>query len=149
MCIRDRLTIDLGTDMTLCENQTTVLDAFTADATYLWQDGSTNPTFTVTSPGTYSVEVTSVNGCTTTDSINVDFDILTIDLGTDMTLCENQTTVLDAFTPGATYLWQDGSTNPTFTVTSPGTYSVEVTSVNGCTTTDSIEVNFTPYQLLT
>ena len=124
----------------MCENETTVLDAFAADATYLWQDGSTNPTFTVTSSGTYSVEVTSINGCSATDSIEVNFDLLPIvDLGADIALCENETTVLDAFTAGATYLWQDGSNDSTFNVDSPGIYTVQVT-VGACTVEDSIEV---------
>ena len=41
--------------------------------------------------------------------------------------------------PGATYLWQDGSTAATFAANSPGTYTVDVTVAN-CTTSDVIVV---------
>lgn len=38
---------------------------------YLWQDNSTNPTYTVTSYGLYSATVTAANGCKTSKSVNV------------------------------------------------------------------------------
>ncbi len=38
---------------------------------YLWQDNSTDPTYTVTTPGEYSVTVTADNGCTTSKTVNV------------------------------------------------------------------------------
>ena len=38
---------------------------------YLWQDYSTNPTYTVNAPGTYSVTVTAANGCKTNKTVNV------------------------------------------------------------------------------
>ncbi|MBN2213827.1 MAG: T9SS type A sorting domain-containing protein [Bacteroidales bacterium] len=38
---------------------------------YLWQDNSTEPTYTVTTPGEYSVTVTAGNGCTTSKTVNV------------------------------------------------------------------------------
>lgn len=138
---------DLGPNLTVCENETVTLDVTTANATYEWQDGSTNPTFNVTSAGTYSVEVT-VNGCSVTDSVTINFDTLPIvDLGLDVTLCEGETIILDASTASASYEWQDGSTNSTFTVNSPGTYTVEVT-VGACTVTDTIEVFYDPLPTL-
>ncbi len=62
------LTLDLGNDTTICQGETLILDATTTNASYIWQDNSTNPTFNVTQQGTYWVEVT-VNNCSTTDSI--------------------------------------------------------------------------------
>jgi gliding motility-associated-like protein len=37
-------------------------------------------------------------------------------------------------------LWQDNSTNASFTVTEPGNYSVVVKTANGCTDSTAIEV---------
>lgn len=62
--------LDLGSDITLCQGTTLTLDATTSNATYLWQDNSTHPTFNATQPGTYLVEI-MVNGCFTNDTINV------------------------------------------------------------------------------
>jgi gliding motility-associated-like protein len=136
-------TIDLGNDTSLCQGEVLILDATTPNATYLWQDNSTNPTFNVSQQGAYWVEVAATN-CSTTDTINVNFNpIPTIDLGNDTTLCQGEVLILDATTPNATYLWQSNSTNPTFNVSQQGAYWVEV-AVNNCNTTDTINVNFNP-----
>ena len=139
--IIDLPVVNLGNDIVLCEGETTILDATTSNASYLWQDGSTNATLLVTSADTYSVEIT-VDGCSAIDEIMVNYNPLPIvNLGLDRTVCENETVILDATTQNATYLWQDGSVNPMYTVPSAGTYSVQVT-VNGCSTTDSIVISF-------
>ena len=137
--------VDLGPDATLCVGQNLVLDAAVPGGSYVWQDGSTLGSFVVSGPGNYNVTVT-VNGCSASDAINVGYNALpVVDLGPDITLCTGQTTTLDATVPGGTYGWQDGSGNPTFNVTGPGTYTVNV-SANGCSTNDAINVayNTTP-----
>ena len=142
--------LDLGNDTLLCQGETLTLDAITTGATsYTWQDASTASTFNVSQPGTYKVDVSLSNGCVVTDSIIVDF-VLPIDtLGNDTTLCEGETLTLDATTAGATsYNWQNGaSTDSTFNVTESDRYGVEVI-VNGCSGTDSINVNFNPLPIV-
>ena len=136
------VSVDLGNDTNICQNQNLLLDASTVNATYLWQDNSINPTFNVTQAGQYFVEVT-VNACTAYDTIDVTYTQLpTPDLGNDTTLCEGQNLLLDVFEPNVTYLWQDNSTNQDFNVITAGNYSVDVT-LNGCTASDAIVVNYT------
>ena len=103
----------------------------TPGSTYLWNDNSTDPVFTVFSPGIFWVEITNPGGCTDTDSINIHYKMLPdVNLGNDTVFCQGSW-VLDATVPGGTdYLWQDGSVNTLFTVTSPGIYWVEIT--NSC-----------------
>lgn len=56
-------TVDLGADsMFLCEGEHIQLNASYPDAEYLWQDGSTNPNFTVIEPGTYWVTLSNPCG---------------------------------------------------------------------------------------
>tara|TARA_B110000240_G_scaffold151067_1_gene167374 strand:+ start:716 stop:2083 length:1368 start_codon:yes stop_codon:yes gene_type:complete len=130
-------TIDLGNDTTLCQGGTLTLDATTTNATYLWQDNSTNPTLNVTQQGTYWVQITDSCG-STTGTINVSYyQLLTLDLGNDRTLCQGETLTLDVTTTNATYLWQDNSTNPTLNVTQQGTYWAEVI-INNCSEADTI-----------
>ncbi|MEM6800718.1 MAG: T9SS type A sorting domain-containing protein [Bacteroidota bacterium] len=64
-----------------------------------------------------------------------------VDLGKDTILCSGNTSAftLDATNTGASYLWNDGSQNPTFTVQSTDTVSVLV-AIGQCTTTDEIAV---------
>ena len=133
--------VDLGNDTTLCAGATLTLDATNPNSTYLWQDGTTDPTLSVSTANTYFVDVTSTCG-TVTDTIIVSYETApTIDLGNDTTLCANTTYLLDATTPDVSYLWQDNSTSPTYTVSQQGTYWVTLT--NNCgTATDSIDVNY-------
>ncbi len=49
--------------------------------------------------------------------------------------------VLDAGAGNKSYYWQDATTNPTYTVTSPGVYTVTVTAYNDCQTIKSVRVN--------
>ena len=133
------LIVDLGVDQTICVGDQLVLDATTPGGTYIWQDGSTGPSFTVTSAGTYSVDVTASN-CAASDAITIGFNpIPVVDLGIDQTVCPGSDVTLDATAPGATYLWQDGSTGATFTSDQPGNYSVQVTA-GGCTANDAATI---------
>ena len=134
-------TPDLGPDVAVCPGATTVLDATLPGGTYLWNTGATTPTLTA-GPGNYTVQVT-VNGCSVTDAITVGtHPAANVSLGNDTTLCPGQQLTLNVTQPGATYLWQDGSSGGLYPVNSAGTYSVTLTTANGCSATDAITVNY-------
>lgn len=136
--------VDLGADTTLCPGQTLTLSAAQPGASYVWQDGSTLPTFQVSAGGTYDVILTDTNGCPAQDAITVSYaSPQAIDLGPNTTICAGSSVVLDATVPGATYLWNSGATTPTLTANSAGTYTVTVTE-GTCTTTDAITVQVSP-----
>lgn len=65
-----------------------------------------------------------------------------IELGNDTVLC-NTSVLLDASFPGATYLWQDSSTNPTLLVSATDTLLVQA-SIGNCVTIDSVIVTVFP-----
>ncbi len=52
---------------------------------------------------------------------------LNVDIGNDTTICQGDSILLDAGHTGATFVWQDGSTDSTLWVYQAGTYSVTVT----------------------
>ncbi len=139
--ILDDAFFDLGPDLTICDGADVLLDpGFFDGATYEWQDGSTDQTFLAGADGLYWVTV-DAEFCSHTDSINVLFDVLEVDLGADTSLCEGELLVLDAENPGATYEWNDGSTDQTLTVTESGSYWVLVD--NGiCENPDTIDVTY-------
>lgn len=131
--------VDLGPDQTRCAGDEIDLDATLAGATYLWQDGSTGPTFHVAQGGTYSVDVTR-QGCTGSDQVTVQYNpIPVVDLGPDRTICPGDAATLDATTAGATYLWSSGETTASITTDQAGTHSVLV-DVDGCVAHDTVEV---------
>ncbi|HHZ65898.1 MAG TPA: hypothetical protein EYN38_08120 [Flavobacteriales bacterium] len=132
--------VNMGSDTVLCTGETILLNVYNPNSSYMWQDGSTNSTYLVSSPGTYTVEVN--DSCFTYyDTIVVGYDPLpVVELGNDTTICGGQPLILNVATSNASYLWQDNSTGPTMTITQAGTYWVTVT-VNNCSTTDIIIVS--------
>lgn len=118
--------LDLGEDLVFCNLETLLLDATNSNASYSWQDGSSESTFLVTSSGTYAVTVENACGLSA-DTVKVDFlSPPIVDLGEDQTLCGTHTLELDLTAVPGNYTWQDGSESPRFEVSQPGTYWVVV-----------------------
>jgi len=140
--------VDLGDDLTLCDGQLWTFNVLTPGATYLWQDGSTLPTLTVDEEGTYLVTVTDGN-CIDSDTVNVAYvPAPNITLPADTVICGLENTyIINVSADGASYLWQDGSTESSYTVTEDGLYFVTV-SVGGCSDKDSILVNYAAQPLV-
>lgn len=131
---------NLGANSIYCEGDTILLDATEPNATYFWQDGSTDSVYHAYSTGTYIVEVT-VDGCMGTDNVDLTFDpVPIVNLGADTTLCKGIPLYLDATNPNATYIWQDGTTNSSQIIFDPGTYVVNVT-IGTCTKSDTIVID--------
>jgi len=124
---------DLGPDSVACSLQPIVLDPGAGFASYLWQDGSTNPTFTAIGPGTYLVKVADPQGCFSADTILITLaPPYTFNIGTgDTVVCAGQPVTIN---PGAftAYLWQDSTTAPTYLTTDTGTFLVAVVDSFGC-----------------
>jgi PKD repeat protein len=134
---------DLGFDRSVC-GQTT-LDAGYPGSAYLWSTGETTRTISASSTGTYSVQVTDINGCIGNDMVVITVNpVPIVNLGSDVTVCANQAINLDAGNPGANYQWSDNSTNRFLTPVSSGNYSVNVTNSFGCVGTDAIDVTINP-----
>ncbi len=131
------LNLDLGEDQSLCAGDEIVLNAGDGFDSYSWQDGSSDSTFIASTPGTYTVTVTS-GPCNATDSFTID-DVINpvIDLGPDFEVCNEPITLNagDAFTDP---VWQDGFSNQTYTVFDAGVYYV--TATTPCFATDSVTV---------
>lgn len=134
--------VTLGNDSILCALATLVLNAEQPHpAQYLWQDLSTNITYTVQSDGQYWVIVTD-ECLNVSDTINVGYLYpFEIDLGNDTSLCEGQHLLLSAETPYCDYLWQDGTTEATYWVNYAGVYQVFVSNLCFNQTSD-IEVSY-------
>lgn len=132
--------VNLGPDTQLCDNQILTLNAFQSGATYLWQDGSTNPNFNVVQAGFYAVTVTKSN-CSYSDAISIAYQSYpVVELGADTTICPYDAIPLNAINAGAQYLWSTGATTPIISVSDEGNYSVSV-NLNGCWSFDDIDID--------
>lgn len=130
----------LGPDKLVCENET-VSYSFSIPGNYSWSTGSNLNSSSFTQPGSYWLKV-SHEGCSSLDTVVINHKPLpNLSLGNDSTLCAGSILVLNALNPGATYLWQDGSLNANYSVTSPGTYYVKV-DLNGCLKKDTVKFQY-------
>ena len=136
---------DLGPDTTICYGESILLNPGGSYVSYIWQDNSTLAFYTVTSSGTYSVTVENNYGCYGEDEVYINISTSQVDLGGDNQMCEGETEVLDAGEGYVAYLWQDNTTEQTYTVSLPGTYSVIVEDEYGCETSDEVTYLFYPY----
>ncbi len=124
----------------------------TGGGSYSWSDGTnivgTTATLNVTAPGTYTVTVTLANGCSDTEQITITQDIAVPTAGitppTTTILTCSVTSINLTATGGGSYSWSNGvtivGTSATLNVTAPATYTVTVTSANGCSDTESITI---------
>ncbi len=132
--------VNLGADTVLCEGKTIFLNANYNGATYRWQDGSTAPFYEVIKDGKYKVDV-ALDDCTVSDSILISYKSSPVfSLGNDTLLCIGQQMILHPLLQNPiTFHWQDGSTQPQYTVTQAGVYSLQAS--NDCGTSfDEIRI---------
>ncbi|MEM9918507.1 MAG: FG-GAP-like repeat-containing protein, partial [Bacteroidota bacterium] len=141
--------LDLGPDISVCENGVFTLDAGPGFSYYLWQDGSTEQTYTAFEPGKYWVEVPAGCGETQSDTINIFVEPGTVlDLGPDITICNDDPVFLSA-SGFDKYEWfpdanVDCNDCPQTELLSDTTISVIVVGSTdlGCISVDTIQVVF-------
>ena len=142
--------VSLGNDTIICVGSSVILDAENAGANFSWLPAASSQTLTVTATGLYEVTVTNSNGCSTTDAINVLVNPLpVVDLGSDQTICSDDTYTLDAGNPGLDYLWSTGETTQTIIVDTTATYSVTVSDSDGCSSEDNFILTVNPIPTVT
>jgi len=117
-----------------------------------WYDASgqalNSPSPSVDAPGWYTVLVIDSSGlCTTQDSVQVrqNASSLKVDLGPDQSLCSDSTLqIRGPILAGLTYQWNTGESTPAIGVSQSGTYILEISDGSGCTSSDTLNVQFSP-----
>jgi gliding motility-associated-like protein len=134
--------VSLGKDSILCQGGDKILNAGQDYSQYVWNDGSTNATLTVTKPGKYWVAVTDQHGCMASDTTEISAIALPPSgfLAHDTVFCQFSKFTIQPSQTYDNYLWSDLSTGPSLTIYQPGTYRLQVTDSNHCTGTDSIVI---------
>ena len=127
----------------ICTGSSTILTA-SGGSTYLWSTGETTASITISQANTYTVTVTSAQGCTKTASKVVTVNnTLQPNITGKNAFCAGDSTVLTT-SGGTNYAWSNGATTSSITIRQTGTYSVTVTNANGCNGTSSIIVTSNP-----
>ncbi|HMK16864.1 MAG TPA: SBBP repeat-containing protein [Chitinophagaceae bacterium] len=132
---------NLGADKNLCQGQSITLNAGTF-ISYLWQDLTSQPTFTTNAIGQYWVQVTDINNCTNNDTVEIKniFSNPSGFLNRTDTICQYEKITIAPFTSYSQYAWSNGSMQSRITVDKPGQYILTVKDVNNCMGKDTIDV---------
>ncbi len=145
-------TISANGPTTFCQGSNVTLTASTGSS-YLWSNGATTKSITVSSSGTFSVTVTSgtCSGTSAPKTVTVNsLPNATITANGPTTFCAGGSVVLTSST-GNSYLWSNGATTKSITVTTAGSYFVTVSN-SSCSATSAstvVTVNSTPTATIT
>jgi gliding motility-associated-like protein len=141
---QETLAVDLGQDTTFsCDNGPITLLPQTNGDDFLWSDGSTDTSLTVTEPGIYSLTVTADCGMIS-DTIEVDelTDSVVVSINGPTTLCTGDTATFTATANiSGTFEWSTGDTLPAIQVEEGGLYTVLFTDLCGRQETDTLLLN--------
>jgi Secretion system C-terminal sorting domain len=142
--------VNAGNDQEICIGDTSTLTA-TGAVSYSWNTGETTASITV-NPNvttTYTVTGTSADGSTSTDTITVTVNSIPVaNAGADQTICEGEEITLTA-SGGSTYLWSNGATTQSITISPITTINYTVIASQGsCSSTDEVIVTVKPRQTI-
>jgi subtilisin-like proprotein convertase family protein len=109
---------------------------------YAWSNGGNTPAISNLNSGVYTVSVTDGSGCSTTGSYTVGNSAGTLAItnaSVSDEICNNNAGAINITVSGATapytYTWSNGATTQNLSGLSNGSYSVIVSSSNGCSLT--------------
>lgn len=126
--------IDLGPDQRFCSGDSVLLNAGPGFESYQWSNGNQNMAFYAYNQGTYTVTGTTLEGCESTDMVEIlpAFILPQPQLDQNNVLCEGTTRTLNPGSQYLSYQWNTGATTASIVVSDRGVYRVEVTDNNGC-----------------
>ncbi|MFN0216183.1 MAG: hypothetical protein ACKVT2_18140, partial [Saprospiraceae bacterium] len=128
------------------EGDTSIVQTNQPWSAYLWTDGQTTNSITITEPGIYDVTVTNQFGCTGQGLVGVQsgaVEPFPITMSSP-SICIGDLDTLRVQGGFSQYHWSNNVSGITNIVTQPGTYVVTVTNFYGCTGVDSVTVGLKP-----
>ena len=141
-------------DTTICEGTCVDLDGGGTGVWYTWSPATglsatdiPNPTACPTETTTYTLEVVGSDGCIATETLTVTVEEVPITVGANADICLGESASLSAG-GGVAYLWSPTAglndptlANPTASPSVTTTYTVTVTTANGCEAESAMTVN--------
>jgi hypothetical protein len=137
-------TASAGGPTTFCQGGSVVLTA-SSGTTYSWSNGATSQSITVTTAGNYTCTVTTATCISTTSAITVTVNpkpTASVTAGGPTVMCQPNTVVLTA-SAGSSWLWSNGATTQSITVSTSGNYTVTITNASGCVSDASAAIPVT------
>lgn len=145
-CLLSDFELEIDGSLVLCPGQTATLTA-PAGYSYLWSNGMTSQSITVSEAGNLSLVIVDTFGCAgATDVFSFienpdETPSLTVEGETEF--CDGGSVVLTS-SPAAGYLWSTGETSESVTATESGFYSVTIPGTCGDFTSEELYVEVLP-----
>lgn len=133
----------LGEDAVICTGEEISFSFDPALGEFEWQDNTTDPNYTIEEGGIFFLTISNPCGSISDTIIITEISAPVVDLGDAIALCEGESVTLQVDPSGGEILWQDGSTQQTYTISSAGLYNVTVSNACG-TSSDDVIVTVTP-----
>ncbi|MCP4054234.1 MAG: T9SS type B sorting domain-containing protein [Mesoflavibacter sp.] len=139
-------------DITICENENQPLEVTVpTDVTVNWYDAvsggdlleENNTSFSPENEGTYYAEAISINGnciSNTRTAVTLTFSQSPQVFDEAVFFCQDESVEISANINNMSYIWNTDETTESITVSTEGIYTVDVTNLEGCTVTKTIEV---------
>ena len=139
--------IEISGDRTFCEGDNCILSVNEYD-TYLWSNGISTSSVEITEPGSYELTVWDSNGCSTTETVEVEMRTLDAEISYLDPSCNNSNAgmikVEDVFGSGGAYLYSlngnEFANTYTFFNLSAGNYTIAIRDEMGCDIERTIEL---------
>lgn len=140
--------VDLGPDITSCAGKVITLAAPPGYTGYLWNDASTEETYTTGVNGLHYVEATDQCGYITKDTMMLQVtDVIKVDLGADRRICPDESVILSYASPFDQLYWTpsqsvvcDTCSNTTLNQNKTTTIALFVMR-DGCISSDTLVVD--------
>jgi hypothetical protein len=137
----------------ICASNPIMLDAPIGFVSYLWSDTQTTQSISTSVSGTYNVIVTDANGCTSLPSAsivvtNIPSPTAPIISATSTAICGGDSIILNASSGFASYVWSNGATASSITVSAQANYTVTGYFCSGSNNLVSLPYNLTVYNVV-
>lgn len=133
-------------DLFLCSGSL-MLSASPGFSNYVWSNGQTGQSITVSAPGEYSVSAQNAQGCigqSSSVTVNPAYDVPVQISASATSICAGGQILISSSQTYNSYLWSNGQNTSTISVNQGGSYSLQVTDYRGCSgTSNTIEVTIT------
>ncbi len=139
-----------------CDGGSVMLSGPSGAASYLWSNGATTSSITVSQGGSFTLQVSNASGCTSpvsaTQTVTVSASPAqpAITASGPTSFCDGGSVMLSGPSGAASYLWSNGATTQNITVSQGGSFTLQVSNASGCTSpvsaAQTVTVNPSPAQ---